>query len=245
MKNDKKIIKRINPCQIKKDDPLQNIELSDEKRNELLIKTFGEALLKKIPLLGSLIDHAQQYQNKVNSARLAILLSKFEEQLSSLETFRNALSKLLTSNAGIILFHKTVRIVNNGNFEQEYIELLAKALRYISESDFEDLFNEHDYALSQIEKLSPQALLLLSNFESWKGVLLQGSTTMSGQTIVGDWDVQATNFFVRSKSINDERIKKRIAHAFRELENYRMLYLTKNKNIALSPIGTEVYGYIS
>lgn len=243
--SDKKITKQDNSRQIKKADLLQSIQLTEEKRNELLLETFGEALLKKIPLLGSLIDHAQQYQNKVNSARLAVLLSKFEEQISSFEKFRDILGKLLTSNAGIMLFHKTVRIVNTGNFEQEYIELLAKTLKHISESDFEDLFNEHDYALSQIEKLSPQALLVLSSFESWRGISLQGGTTMSGQTIVGNWDDQVTNFFARSKNIEDERIKRRLAHAFRELENNRMLYLTGNKNIALSPIGTEVYGYIS
>lgn len=243
MKN--KSIQKVNKDkEVELQDPLKDIELSEKKQDELLLETFGESLIEKIPFLGSLIGYGQKYQNKVDSARLAILLNKFEEQLSSFDDFKNTLGKLLTSNAGIMLFHKTVRVVNAGNFEQEYIELLAKALKYIAKSDFEDLFNEHDYVLSQIEKLSPQALLVLNDYDSWRTLALQRGTTMSGQTIVGDWDTQATTHFAHSKGIGDDRTKKRIAHAFRELENNGMIFLTENKHIGLSPIGVEVRGYL-
>lgn len=60
MKKNKEIKKQDSSHQLKKVKPLQNIELSNEKRKELLVKTFGETLLKKVPLFGDLIDYGKK-----------------------------------------------------------------------------------------------------------------------------------------------------------------------------------------
>jgi len=211
---------------------------------QLLLETFGEALMEKIPFFGALIGYVEKYKNKIDAARLAVFLEKMKGKMESHDAFVNALGKLLISNAGLTLFQKTLRILNKDNFDSDFTDLLATTLKNISDADFDEMFEELNYVLSQIERLSPHALLVLSKNPSWNKAPLSGGTTTSGQTLLGDWDTQVTNFYSRNLNITDERKKKRIAHAFRELQSGGVLFVNENKRVQLTSTGEEVYKVI-
>lgn len=244
--SDPKDIVKIDQKSLENRNPLSEIKLSEEKLDELLLETIGEASLESIPIAGKLISYVQKYKEKLDKARTAIFLETYKKHSESQDEFNDSLRRLLTSNAGLILFQKTIRILNKDSYDSNYIDLLATSLKNISDKDFEKLFDEIDYVLSQIEKLSPQALLILSKFESWQKCSLDRATSMSGQIIVGDWDMQVATFFASNNpGTYDENAKERIAHAFRELENIRLVTLTEDRHVGLTPIGTEVYTQIS
>ena len=67
---------------------------------------------------------------------------------------------------------------------------------------------------------------------------------MSNQTIVGDWDSQAANFFAKNLG-TDESIRIRIGHSFRELEGLGMIYITPSKGLGCTSVGAELQKLIS
>ncbi|TRZ78476.1 hypothetical protein D4R87_00610 [bacterium] len=227
---------------------LDNIQLSKRKRIEILAKTLGKTVVEILPMvneISKIISIPQKYKNEVDSVRALILLNEFQNRLDLNEDFKNKLEKLLTSNAGLLLFNKIIRILNRGNFNEEYTGTLAEVLKKISSSDdLEKMFEEYDYMLSQVEKLSPQALIILSNFEVWRGGKFSGGSTVSGQTVSKNWSIEMADKFAQSKSIEDIKHRQRIAHAYLELESNRMLYLSNSSNVLLSSIGEEIYKYI-
>lgn len=245
MQDKKQLAKKEEQAEITERDPLQDIELSNEKQDELLLETFGESLAERVPILREIIGYTHKYKEKVDSARLAIFLNKVEDKLGSHDAFLGAMARMLTSNAGLTIFQKTTRILNNDNFDEDFIDLLAVTFKNVTAKDFESMFEELNYALSQIEKLSAQALLVLSVYEVWQKTKLQGGTTMSEQTIVGNWEGQMANSYANSIGMTDDRMKKRLAHAFCELENNGIVFLTPEKRVGLTPIGQEVYDLIT
>jgi hypothetical protein len=143
----------------------------------------------------------------------------------TLEEAQKQLKRLFSERSGTILTRKLVQILDRGDTDEEWIDLLGTALKHISEADFEKQFEEISYALAQIDRLSPQALILLGRFGSWRGVRLSGTTMTSNKTVSGDWDMQVTNFLILSGVQASTAGTVRIAHAFRDLESSGMIFL--------------------
>jgi len=95
---------------------------------------------------------------------------------------------------------------------------LASALKFIAESEFEKLFKEHRYALSVIEQLTPQALTILADHNSWPNFPL-GTSTSIGTKITSDYLAEFAQAYALAKGIADrgtaDRIGHSINHAFR------------------------------
>lgn len=223
-------------------DLLAEIDLSNETRDKLLAETVGSTVLSLIPGVDKLVSFAESYKSKLDAARLALLLHFLEQKIGNLEQFQDRLKRLLTTSTGLIIFQKVVRISGAGVYDEEHIKILANVLKKVSESDFEELFEEHNYALSQIEKLSPQALLLLSEYSSWPTISFS-SSTMSGTTAGSGWDVDFANQYSKDKGITDANVKLRIGHVLHELEGNSITVL-EAKRISLSPIGEMVHKYL-
>jgi hypothetical protein len=88
----------------------------------------------------------------------------FEAYLTLSDSHEDAISQLkafLSNPSGNVLFNKILRITDDSPPDIDLISHLSLALYRIINSDFEHLFSEHKYALSQIERLTPQALTIL------------------------------------------------------------------------------------
>lgn len=223
--------------------PLDGIDLSGKVITELLLETVGETALEALsPRIGKILNFTKTFEGKINEARTSILLRDFESKHESHEKFQESIKNLITNPAGIILFQKVVRIVNADILDEKYIKILAGVLKKISNSDFHVLFEEHNYVLSQIEKLSPQALLVLSDFSNWPSVSYS-STTTSGVTSGEGWDTSFATLYSNRKETPDEKTRARLSHVVNELRNNNLM-IPERTTLPLTTIGEEVYKYL-
>jgi hypothetical protein len=223
--------------------PIENINLSDEDSDNLLLETVGESFIGLFPFFDKIGKFLDSYQQKIDKAKLIILLKKFEDRHDNSEKFQEALKKLLTSPYGLSLFQKILRIVNANAVNLDYIKTLAIVLKRVSDSEFKDMFEEHNYVLSQIEKLTPQALLLLSDKHNWPGIDFP-STTTSGITSGKGWDTSFSTLYSNRKNMSDDKSVTRIAHSINELKNNHLVGLERD-HLPLTVIGEEIFRYLS
>lgn len=225
--------------------PLDDIQLTEEEKALLLTETGVNSAIEMIPYVGRLIGVTNKFSEALDQKKLEKLLIMLRGKMDSQEQFSGAIKKLITSGCGLTLFQKTIQILRKDN-DEDFIRLLSNVLQNICKEDFEEMFDQLNYVLSQIEKLSAQALLLVSKYEQWKGLRLNGATGMGGGIICPNWDKQVTTHFMNNMSLNDDGIIRRVNHAFRELESSGIIHLTKEtKSVDFTDIGEEVYQKIT
>ena len=221
--------------------PLEDIELSDKERALLIADTGISSGIEMIPYVGQLIGLANKFSDALDKKKLEKLLVILRKKMDSQEKFSAAINDLITNVYGLTLFQKTIQILRKDNNE-DFIELLSNVVHNICSEDFERMFDQFNYILSQIEKLSAQALLLISKYEEWKGIRLERATGMGSGIICPDWDSQLTTYFVRKIGLSDEGKIGRINHAFHELESNGIIHTTREtKSVDLTSIGRELY----
>jgi len=221
-------------------DSLEKIELSEEKYAEIIASTGSKTLGGKIPFLGILLEGVQKITAEIREEKLKILLNRFEKRFNSTEEALGQFKILFQSRPGVVLFQKIVHILDDGAEDREWINLLSGVLKNVVDNDIEKQFEELSYVLAQISKLSPQALIVLSKKEYWQTYKFTGSTTMSKQKIVGDWDTQIVKHFASAISVIDKNKIVRMAHTFRELESSRMIFIDVNSKLACTKVGELV-----
>lgn len=227
-------------------DPLDMVEISDEQMAaavmEATTSTAVGTLASFVPPLGKLLEWSEKVDQGVKEQKLQTLLRKYNERFLSHDETITKLKFLTATTSGKVLLSKVIRLVDN-MADEESINLLANTLKNITDSDVEKKFEEHAYILSQIDRLTPQALVVLSKYEDWKTCSLSGTTTTSKHTVSGDWDSQIATFLTGKLGITASDIKLRMAHSFWELESTGMIVLD-GSFVKLEIIGAEVYRYI-
>lgn len=239
---DKEIIKTGNKIE-QVDDLFEGIDLPEDTADVILLEALGESIVENIPVIGKVANFFQSAQEKLDQAKLMILLKGFRHKHDSNEEFQNAFKKLIGTPAGMALIQKVVRIANAGIIDQRYIGLLANVLKNISDSDFKEMFDEYNYTLSQIEKLTPQALILLSDHSNWPGISFS-STTTSGVTSGSGWDESFATLYSNRKGKPDQKTRNRISHSINEIMNNHLIDL-KADNLPLTSIGNEILKALS
>ncbi len=223
-------------------EPLDEIELSEEQLTTAITEATTGSIGSSIPIFRKVLEWTERVKQNTKEEKLKILLKHYSAHFESIEKANETFNFLLGTRSGQVLFSKIVNLLDS-NTDEEAIELLANILKKISDTDFEKQFEQHLYILSQIDKLTPQALIMLSKYEIWKQVSLSGGTTTSKHTVLGDWDSQVANFLARSLKITDSNTVLRIAHSFLELESAGLIFLD-GSFIKLAIIGAEIYQII-
>lgn len=230
-------------------DILDSIQLPEEEQvKRILGEVAKKSICRQIPIIGEILEFAQNVKDQIREQKMNILFNKFAKKFETQDQIIGRLTSLFRSASGLILFQKVVHILDNGIMVEEteaWIDLFANVLRNITNSEFEKQFDEHSYLLAQIDTLTPHSLLLLSRYVSWKVYQFQNSTTMSGQTIVGDWDIQISDYFASNLKITDRNKKERIRHAFKELESRGLFKITHEKGASLTVIGEEIFNFVT
>lgn len=228
---------------LKKANQLQEVEISPEEKTVVIFKAGVEAAIESAPFIGKLVSIANKVSDALDKKKLEKLLTIFGNKLDNQEQFSQAMSNLVSSNYGLTLFQKIVHILRK-DYDGKFIELLANVLKNICKEEFERMFDQHHYALSQIEKLSSQALLVLSKYDNWKENRLERATRTSGAAICGDWDKQVSTYLSSQLKIDDANAKRRMAHAFWELDSNGVTTYAEAK-VDLTEIGREIYSQIT
>lgn len=224
--------------------PVEGINLPPEKIKEILLGATVKEGIQLLPFFGKVFQVVKNIDQEFKQAQLIILLREFKDHFESIDEAQRKLENLLTSKAGMILFKKLIHVLDNSDLDEEWLSLLGRVLYSISDSDFKKQFDKHSYTLSQIEQLSAQGLLLISQFNIWSKIKFTGSTTVSKQTLVGDRHNQLARFFCKETGITDGDVIERVKHAFNDLESKGIFYLTEGKSVLLTHVGGEILSYI-
>ena len=224
-------------------DPIEEVELSPQQIVGVLGEATAGSIASIVPGFNKIFEWIERVDQSSRQEKLKALLVEYKARFNSFDDAIAKLKLFTTTRSGQTLFRKIIQIVDKGPEDQQWIHLLAVILKKTTESEFEKYFDAQMFVLSQIDKLSPQALVLISEYEVWKQSNIQNTTTTSGQTM-GDWLPQITRFMRQKKNIDNLEVGARINHSFRELESAGMVDL-KGHQLKLSAIGLEIHRTIT
>ena len=224
-------------------DPLEKIELESQQIAGVLAEATTGSIASSIPVINKIFEWVERVDRASREEKLKTLLNEYANHFGSIDDAISKLKLLTATRGGQTIFRKVIQIVDKGAEDQEWIRLLATALRKVSDAEFEKYFDAQMFILSQIDRLSPQALILLSKYSIWREANIQSTTTTSGQTM-GDWIPQATMFMRQKLGVNNLEVGARINHSFRELESTGMVDL-KGHQLKLTAIGLEIHRVIT
>ncbi len=204
------------------EDKLDNIILSEievqEVKEKVIGRTFLSVILESIGLGGvvKVFETSEKIENEINERKKSYLMASYFSEIDNMEGEIQKLKTFVSDPVGNTLFNKIIRIVNINPPNKEYVILFSKILKKITNSDFQKLFSTHIYALNQIEKLTPQALIVLADFKSWPEYNI-GNYASQGGVISTVWTEEFSEHYASYKLITDGSMKRRIAHSIKEL----------------------------
>ncbi|MCL1695157.1 hypothetical protein [Lysinibacillus sp. BPa_S21] len=205
---------------------IEEIQLTEQTEKDIVAsrtkKTVIDKGLSLFGPLGDVISTVLNWNEEVNQdiseAKKMILISKYIDKVESQENAINKLQKFLVNPQGNTLFNKILRILDESPPDEELAEYLSSTLKYIIEKErFEELFEQHKYALAYIEKLTPQALAIIADYQNWPTIKL-GSSIHFGPKITSDWYSEFTQAYCSKKRINNQEKYKRVQHSVIELQ---------------------------
>jgi hypothetical protein len=220
--------------------------VSGRARRVIRDKALG--LFKIGEIVKELLDWNENVDKDIREAKKNALLAEYFQKSEAAANGLSSLHKLLTSAAGNTLFNKIVQILDDNPPDQVLIDHLSSALRHIVESDFESLFEEHKYALSQIGQISAQALAILRDAQNWPLIPLAGYQA-NGSKVVSDWLQEFSQAYSTSRGVSEPKLLSRIRYTISELQNRRLIeaHLTvqNQAKCVVTDIGALITPYIS
>lgn len=235
---------------------IQKVILSKEEEDTIIesktTKTIRDKVLglsKVGEIISTLLNWNEEIDNDLKEAKKEYLLASYFDKADHTSESLEKIKQLLTDPQGNTIFNKILRILDNTPPDIELTNHLATVLKHIADSDFNLLFEDHKYALNQIEILTPQALALLSDYKRWPTWSITNNTTVSGGIITSDWLTDFVYVYIISKKITDNSIKTKLTHSMNELirNRYVVGMLTTRENTGgafLTDIGKLVIRYI-
>lgn len=143
-----------------------------------------------LPLLDINKEIEQGIRETKQSILLELYLNKFDDMASAFEE----LKEMIGDTYGNHLFNRLLWLLDSFPPEDIYIELISNVLeRLIERGNYKKLFGTHQLHLRMIERMSPQALYLLSHYEELEPFTKAPSfsTALNPETgqmeLQGDW----------------------------------------------------------
>lgn len=239
------------------DSRLERIDLSSDEQKEIVkgetIKKITDKGLSLLGPIGDVISTVITWNEDVNQniseAKKMILLEQYFNQADEHSMAIEKLQSFITNPQGNTLFNKILRIVDDSPPDPELTFHLSKVLKKIIEDgNFEELFEKHKYALGQIERLTPQAITIISDYKNWPPLNL-GASIAFGPKVTSDFYMEFTTAYSNSKNITDINKIKRIQHSVVEIQNLGLMYAYHAENnqtkCQLTEIGQELLSYIN
>lgn len=240
------------------DTRLAKINLSEEELSEITRNQTMKAIKEKgLPLLGplgelasALIGWSDEKSEEIERWKEKKLLlqyfEKTDEQLGTVDKLKD----FITDPFGFTLFNTIRSILSNTPPDSEMIDHLSTVLKnMVNEKNIELLFEQQKYVLTQIEKMTPQMLSILSDVEHWPSFTLKASTYFGGK-VSSEFHNEFANAYAESKNVEDEYIIRRIVHSVRELQYSNLLEAcVVNQTLdqcqcRLTAIGEEIAKYL-
>lgn len=237
------------------DSELRKINLPEGKIEEIVTSRTRRVVCDKIlgifkvgELISTFINWNDDIDNEIREAKKEGLLLEYFNRCNKNESSVLELKTFLSNPQGNTLFNKILRILDDTPPDINLMAHLAEALKFIINSDFVSMFEEHKYALALIEQLTPQALTILADHHSWPVFPLTSSTSIAGK-ISSDWLDAFIGPYVRGRNISGSRLIERIRNSMNELISKRLVQairLAGNRaKVQLTDMGSSLLRYVS
>lgn len=177
-------------------------------------------LFKVGEIIKEFLDWNEKVDDEIREAKKNALLAEYFNQAEDNADSISALKVFLTNPQGNTLFNKILRILDDSPPDEDLICQLSSTLKHIIDTDFASLFEEHKYALTQIERISAPALAILADHRAWPQINLQSYQT-SGPRVTSDYLSEFHAAYVNHKGIFDPGMRSRVRHSLDELINIR------------------------
>lgn len=238
------------------DERIEKIKLSDQQQADILKEQSLKVVLDKgLSLFGvvgdvisTMVTWNDDVNKNLNDAKKFILLEQYFNKVDEQGEAVEILSEFLKNPQGNTLFNKILRIVDDSPPDPELTGHLSTVLKKIVESGhFEELFEQHRYALGQIERLTPQAITIISDYKQWPPIQLNTSVSF-GAKITSDFYTEFTLAYSQLKGIVDTHKLKRIQHSVIEIQRLGLMEAfnaDKNQTLCkLTDVGEDLLLYI-
>ncbi len=192
-------------------------EIKDIKRDELskgILATILDSL--GLGIASKAYEIADKVQERIKETKIAYLLSDYFTDLENMKDKISKFEKFVTDPIGNTIFSKVIRVINTNPPNKEYIKILSKVLKHITNSDFQNLFSKHNYVLSEIEQLTPQALIILSDYRNWPEFEIGNYSSRDG-VITSLWIEEFVMHYCSHLKISEDELSRRISHSTKEL----------------------------
>lgn len=200
-------------------------------------------------VIKEILDFNSGVDAEIKEAKKQVLLAAYFDKCEENSDAVAKLKGLLMSAEGNTLFTKILRILDENPPDLELINCLSGALAYIAGSDFEALFEDHKYALGQIDQLTPQALIILSDSASWPQMRLS-SYNSQGSKIISDFVDAFSEAYCQAKKIQSSSLRDKVKHSLADLRTKNLLearLVNNGENLArasLTDIGATIARYL-
>lgn len=206
---------------------LNKVRLSDQEIAEIIAnRTRKDAVRKllglfKIGQIASIfLEWNENVTKQIETVKKERLFAEYINKHERVAEAVESLKRFVTNPYGNVLFNKIIQILNDTPPEPELSTHLATVLINMTQSDFESLFDDHKYALSQIQDLTPQALTVLADHRNWPAFELGfdgGVRQIHGGKVASNWTAGFIHKYVEVKAINDAGRKERLQHTVSDL----------------------------
>jgi len=234
---------------------IEEVKLSDEAEKQItadhtkkFIRDKALGLFKVGEIVSEIINWNESVDEDLKEAKKEYLLAQYFEKNEQNEEALSQIKSFLSDAQGNTLFNKILRILDDTPPDIELADHLTNTLKYMVSNNFHKLFDQHKYALSQIEQLTPQALSILSDYKSWPMIQLGTYTSMGGK-ISSDWLVEFTQAYCSTKNIRDPGVTNRVKHSINELISTRLIeahaVAENNAKCNITQVGQLLLPYIN
>ncbi|KIL45771.1 hypothetical protein [Jeotgalibacillus soli] len=205
---------------------LDEIALSPETekqiRNEHTKEVAKSKALSLLGTFGEVITTFLEWNDGVNKditeAKKSLLLAHYMDKVDDHRLSIDKLKEFLVNPQGNTLFNKILRILDDSPPDGDLIEHLSSALKFIINNEsFSKLFDIHKFSLSQIERLSPQALSVLSDYKNFP-IFKKFEMVQEGNKVKEEYHHELAKAYCHTKGIKEELIINRVGYSFFELK---------------------------
>ena len=233
---------------------IDKVRLSEEAEVEItkskakkLVRDKVLGIFKIGEIVSEFLNWNESLDEDLREAKKEYLLAEYFEKNENNTLAISELRKFLSSPQGNTLFNKILRVLDDSPPDIELAKHLSSALQYIVKADFYKLFEQHKYALSQIERLTPQALSILADYRSWP-MLSLGSYSANGSKVTSDWLMEFSQAYATKKGIHESEMQNRVRHSINELISARFIEAhlvgEKRAQCKVTSVGHSMLPYI-
>lgn len=206
------------------------IKLEDSELEKIQQSVLVETILSEIAeatpitrIIKKLFSYNETVNEEVNARKKELIISKYLKKTENHQESIDKIIAMLSSPTGFVIFNKIMAISDNQPLDLEILNNYSTLLKNIIETgSYDELYSDYHYALNLIDNISPQAISLIIDKDSWDYFYLDEYRDVK-RIITTDWTDEFSTMYYAKKGITEERVKQTINSAVIEIRSNNLV----------------------